>query len=521
MIQTDVCVAGAGAAGIAIATELAGSDVDVVLIESGGFEHDEETNALNVGRSEGLPYARLEACRSRYFGGSTNCWAGWARPFELEDLEQRSWVKDSGWPIRHTDLGGYWERAARMIGLGDMDFDPESWARRIAHPRGRFLSLDGGRITNQVLQFSPPARFGQLYRADLERAANIRCLLHANVVGLKTDADSRVVERVRVATLTGSTLEISARIVVLAMGGIENPRILLLPSLEAPEGLGNRYGLVGRYFMEHSSFHAGYLLPTPGGAPLDLYDATFSHHDGDFSVDGVSAAAYLSVDPKVRQEEGLLRDRTFLHTVFAGEGTLGTEALLRLAGRTPADRRSGSSRADAWMVARHWPRVVLGAVGRHFRIRALARSVRVLTIVEPEPTPESRIILGKETDALGVPRAVVSWYLTDNVRRTFVRVQQLLAEELSRFGVGTFVPVELPDPWTRDMRWCRHHIGTTRMASDPKRGVVDADCRVHGVANLYVAGSSVFPTAGSDLPTLTIVALALRTADHVRTRLAR
>ena len=192
------------------------------------------------------------------------------------------------------------------------------------------------------------------------------------------------------------------------------------------------------------------------------------------------------------------------------------ESLLRLMGRSRVVGRTTEPFRDLGRVARRAPSVATAVIVRSLRIRRLG-TPQLMAIVEPEPSHASRVTLAETRDALGLRRARVTWHLTDRVERTFQRIRSLVGAELERSGLGTFEPRSDADS-SPDM-WCWHHIGTTRMSDDPRRGVVDRDGRVHGIPNLYVAGSAVFPTAGCDMPTMTIVALAVRTAEHLRSRL--
>lgn len=507
-IDADVVVAGAGAAGITIAVELAGKGISTVLLESGGLERNSQTNELNVGAAAGLPYLPLEDTRSRFLGGSTNCWGGRCRPFEREDFQPRTWVHASGWPITYDHLVPYYERAGSAFRLGSRDFDPGSFERSNGDPRTRLLPFDSGRIVNEIHQFSGPARFGELFRPTLQTSTNIRCFLHANLVGIETDANATTVESVRVATLSGRRFNVCPRVLVLALGGIENARALLLPSPSAPKGVGNPYDQVGRYFMEHPSFRSGLFTRAASGPSLAFYDSTYNEG---FAPGGVSAAASFALTAAVQQEEELLRNRMLLYTTFAGEENPGREAARRLIGRARGGRRFTGR--DIATFARHAPQVATGVVAR--RLNRLARKTHLFTIVEPEPNPESRVTLTDERDALAVNRVQLTLRLTGRVERTLTRAQQILSDELRTIGAG-----ELAFDDDRRLDWCCHHMGTTRMSSDARHGVVNDNCRVHGVQNLYVAGSSVFPTGGSDMPTYTIVALAIRLADHLHALLA-
>jgi choline dehydrogenase-like flavoprotein len=516
-LGADVCIVGAGAAGITLALELAGTGLSVVLVESGGLNEERASRRLNAGETDGLPYGPLEALRVRALGGSTHRWGGWSRPLAREDVEPRPWVRNSGWPIPYEDVTAFYERASELLRLGPLDYDTAA-VERIPNPRVRLIPLQGSRVASFLIRFSPPARFGTMYVESLRRAENVRCLLHANAVELVTDAGGGRVERVRIATLQGKRFEVAPRVAVLAAGGIENARLLLLSTRVSPSGIGNEHDLVGRYFMEHPVLDMGRLLREPGAPPLDLYDTTFSYHNPAIAVDGVAVTAYLAATPQVERHEQLLRHRVLFRTAYRGEEAAGTEALKRLMGRSRLPVLRQRRLWDVARVARHAPRVATAVVGRRLKVRRLERVVAVLTIVEPEPIPESRVTLGTTRCALGLPRACVTWRLSERVTHTFRRATAIVGEELARAGIGTIEPIP-EDGAQRSPMWCWHHIGTTRMSSEENQGVVDPNCRVHSISNLYVAGSSVFPTAGCDMPTLTIVALAVRLAAHIRGRL--
>ncbi len=514
VLAADVCIVGAGAAGITLATELAGTDIAVILLESGGLEREEETHRLNEGENDGLPYARLEASRSRFFGGSTNCWGGWSRPLDARDFATRPWLDESGWPLSAEELGPYYERATALLRLGSPDYGPAILDRIDGRHVSR-LETDEEAVRTHVLRFSPPARFGSLYQAELDEARNVRCILHANAVEIETDGDASRARGVRVATLAGGAFRVQARYVVLAAGGIENARLMLLSTAAAPNGVGNDHDLVGRYFMDHPARYLGRLV-TKRPQPLDLYDSTFNYHNRAFEMDGAPVAAFLALSDAVQEREEILRHRVLFHTTFPGEDTDGMESLLRLSGRSRFVERSIEPFRDVGQVVRNAPSVATAVVSRCLRIRRLG-TPQLIAIVEPEPTPASRVTLGESRDALGLPRARLTWRLTDRVESTFQSLRTLIGDELERIGVGTF-EARPPDDRPPNL-WCWHHMGTTRMSDHPRQGVVDREGRVHGVPNLYVTGSSVFPTAGCDMPTMTIVALAVRTAELIRAQL--
>ena len=502
MIACDLCIVGAGAAGITIALELIEAGLDVLVLESGGLEFDPAVQALARGRSIGAASDALDAARLRFFGGSTNHWGGFCRPFDPVDFAVRPWVPDSGWPIERADLDPFYTRAAAMLDLADDDFSVARW--RDALPPLFGGPLFEGRLEPVVYQLSPPTRMGEKYRGALERARDVRVMLHANLLRIGLHPGRRRVMRLDVGTLEGGRFGVTPAAVVLATGGIENARLLLASRDVERNGVGNGHDLVGRYFMDHPSHHAATLLLN---APSD--DARRPLMRPVFP--------YATLREDVAREEGLLR---FMTTMHVGDELFDEPqgyVALREIGRAilrrewPADLtgRLASLAADLDGAAEHGFRRFFGRSGTlHLRIHP-----------EVAPNRESRVTLGDETDALGMPRPVLDWRLGELDRHTIRRGLSIVGAEAGRTGIGRLriEPWMLEDPFAVPGIGSWHHVGTTRMHDDPRCGVVDREGRVHGLDNLFVAGSSVFPTEGFANPTLTIVALALRLADHLDT----
>jgi choline dehydrogenase-like flavoprotein len=470
-LDCDLCIVGAGAAGITIARELGGSGLEVCVLESGGLESDARTQVLYEGEEVGQRYS-LTASRLRFFGGTTNHWLGWCRPLEEIDFVDRAGVPDSAWPIGRAELEPYYRRAQRICELGPFRYDTGYWADRTATTPFRL----GPDVENRVIQFSPPTRFGAVYRDDLKRARGVRVLLHANLVRLELSPNGALVRRARAATLGGHRFSVAARSFVLATGAIENARLLLASDDVQPTGVGNGHDLVGRYFSDHFQAPVGSVaLPTTHTASA-FYDV---RRQGPRPH---GRAGLITSDELVRRE-GLLRFSAYFQP-FAPPG-----------------------RGIAPEVAS----VMRAVQGRD------ARRVRVLHMAsEPAPDRDNRVTLTRAVDPLGVRRVRLSWRPTELDRRSARRSIEVIAGALGAAGVGRVQSQVLERGFWRNVAGSSHHTGTTRMHRDPRRGVVGADCRVHGVGNLYVAGSAVFPRAGLANPTLTIVALAVRLAEHLK-----
>jgi choline dehydrogenase-like flavoprotein len=520
VVETTVCIIGGGVAGITLAMELDKQGVDVCLLESGGFNPDDDTRDLYRGEDVGeWRYNFADGSRSRFLGGSSNCWGGWCRPLDPWDFEKRDWIANSGWPFGLNELAPYYERTHSLLKLGPNNFDPEFWERSIGRPDVRRMPLVTGKVRDTISQFSPPARFGKLYRETLKRSQRVRVFLWANATNIDTDRTALDVTRVQVATLTGRKMEVSAKIYVLATGGIENARLLLASNKVQAAGLGNGNDLVGRYFMDHPRLFSGNIRFIHEWGRNKLSDVKYHYQNAAVSAFGTCIAHQFALTPEVMQEEGILNARVWFASVFPGEGSEGAQALFRckqaLLQKEQADWKLSK---DLLTMVAH-PLDTLGyGYTRLFQPRWLIKGVKFQIIVEPEPDPGSRVMLSPtQTDQLGMNRVRLDWRLGSKVKRTFDRTLAILAEDMRKSGVAQ---VDLDPPleggrWPADLEGTWHHMGTTRMHDSPKHGVVDRNCKVHGMSNLYVAGSSVFPTAGANFPTITLAALTFRLSEHL------
>lgn len=501
-IEADVCIVGAGAAGITIARELIGQDLRVLLLESGGLEHDAQTQDLYAGENVGGRYAEPDEMRLRYFGGTTNHWTGHCRPLDELDFITRPWVPHSGWPFERPELVSYYRRAENVCEVGPFGYESADWA---GDGDGQPLPFPTDRILTSQYQRSPPTRFGEVYRADLSRASNVTTYLHANVVEIETDEAAKRVTALRVATLSGNEFRVSARLNVLAAGGIENARLLLLSDRAQRGGLGNGNDLVGRFFMDHRILRSGMLLPLIAPSATELYDF------------GRPRYGILTLPENILRGEKLVNLTIFLRWVppEAAAGVTSLKTILGAVGDRTYPDELGS---HLWNVITDIDDV---AAATYRKILGRDRSPSFIEFhnrVEPIPNPESRVSLAAERDRLGLRRVRLDWLHGKSELRSIQRAHEIIGIEAGRLGLGRVrVDLDGPDPeWPQSWSVSGHHIGTTRMHRDPKQGVVDADCRMHGVANLFVAGSSVFPTSGASNPTLTVVALALRIADRIK-----
>jgi choline dehydrogenase-like flavoprotein len=524
-IDADICLIGAGAAGITIAREFAGSTLRVCLVEGGGTQYEyQESQELYAGQSVGAPVA-LDAGRLRFLGGTTNHWGGRCAPLEELDFRRRDWIPHSGWPIDRTELDPYYVRAREVAGfrspwLSDRD--------TLSYLNVTLPSINEEWLKPFLWHFTPamkdaPAwRWAIAYSGLLQDSSNIRTLLHANFAEFTTSKDGTSVHSLTVRTLNGVSAKINAAKFVVCCGGIENARLLLLAAEANSGGFGNNNDLVGRFFMQHPRGPAGLIVSS------ELMSRTQEQFNTLVGRDGLMVEVGLTMTPQLQQQERVLN----------------CSGVLRYQG----DPESGLTIAqDIWrsLQSGQWPpemgekvgRVAsdFGAVVRGLEHRIASghqldqegssgvpsRSAILLLDLEQAPDPESRISLASDRDALGLRQVRANWQLGELERRTAARFASFVGAEFSRLGIGRC----RLEPWLQDdhvpmttaLGETYHYIGTTRMADDPREGVTDRNCAVHGMQNLFIAGSSVFPTAGQANPTLTILALALRLADHLKT----
>jgi peptidoglycan/xylan/chitin deacetylase (PgdA/CDA1 family) len=315
---------------------------------------------------------------------------------------------------------------------------------------------------------------------------------------------------------------VRAKHYVLAAGGTENPRLLLLSNHVASRGLGNEHDLVGRYFMEHPHTERKIIVPRRRISSA-LYGLGFRNR---------AIAARLALPAELQEREQLLNYSGNIEPVYFGHTSAGWLAFRKLVLslsrsrstdpfiRYPPYGRKGLSLREVGDVVRQFDRVTVAAFLQLFQPEGFNAAFVLESKPEQAPNPESRLVLDHARDAFGLNRIKLDWRMLPIDRRTTVRAEEIIEGELRRLGIGSLAPLGPGDieGWPANLHGGWHQIGMTRMHEDPRRGVVDATGRVHGMANLFITGSSIFPTAGAAPPTLTIVALAMRLADHLQHR---
>ncbi|MCP4925058.1 MAG: GMC family oxidoreductase [Gammaproteobacteria bacterium] len=486
VVDADLCIVGAGAVGIAMALQFDGGNARVAVLESGGYKLDHETQSLYEGSHVGRLTYPLETNRLRYFGGTTGHWAGHCRPFDAFDFSTREWIPHSGWPITIEELDPYLAETQTVLELGKYRYDElENYARQLKLPT---LPLDSNRLISVMKHQSTPTRFGTVYRPALEKSRNVSVYLYSNILELISNETASRINSAEVACIDGPRYKVRARHFVLATGGLENPRLMLLSNRTAAEGLGNDNGLVGRFYTDH-------LLIRPAmDISLSRTDLDFRLYTDKHDINGGLIFGIMTPPAELTRRERLTRFRFHLYNVGPRYGSPVGGVFSDLDGApepAPLTKEPGTY-------------------------------IQVHMAMEPIPNPDAFVRLGDDLDRFGQRKLECKWLVTEQELANARRAIEIGALEFARMGFGRAHAqiLDRPDEWPDAFTSGKHHCGTTRMADNPKQGVVDRNCKVFGIDNLFVTGSSIFPNIGHTNPTLNLIALSLRLADHIKGRLA-
>ena len=495
LIEGDICIVGTGPAGLSIAMDWNNTPYKVILLEGGGLDYDDQVQDLYAGKTTGQKYYPLKSTRLHYFGGTSNHWSGYCSPMDTLDFEKRDWIPHSGWPIKKTDLDPFYAKAQPILDLGPYEYDTAYWQQK--DPALRSLLPENPAVWNKVWQFSPPTRLGKKYGDDIKTSKNIHLYTYSNLVDITANEQVSAIKNLTVTNLAGKRHSVKAKHFVLACSTLQNARILLSCNKQASRGLGNDHDLVGRFFMEHMQIKSAWLyLPTPD--PMKLY----------------------SIEPgvtKMRCELAITAEMQRKYRILSGTASLSPFGLAKNAKPSIETWNNDDPRKSLDNF-----RSSNGAARKKAALAAAGSNIYMLsTRIEQAPNPDSRITLDTVKDPLGMPRSILHWELTPFEKHSVRKIYELIGQQVGAAGTARLQLMEhFEDPndnaWPEFTSGGWHHMGTTRMSDDPHTGVVDADCKMHGIANLFIAGASCFVTAAAPNPTLTIVALSLRLSDHLK-----
>jgi choline dehydrogenase-like flavoprotein len=527
-IETDVCIVGAGPAGLTLAHRLMEGRRRIHVLEAGGERAIDSVDALCLEPS-GSPLEPAGDSRWRQVSGTASIWnvrlrnrpAGRYVPLASVDFEQRRGLPYSGWPFGRETLEPYYSEAERVAVYGMSQGQPTGAAQP------EVFDLDPAVVTTTLETFG----FGTVFTEDLPglliRHPNVILVTRAMVVQITVNSKGNRAEELCVVS-GRSTFRVRFRLLVLAAGGIENARLLLVSRVAHPDGLGNDHGLVGRFFMDHPRVRLGYLKPSDSRVfeRASAYDIRLWN--------GRYLGGKLTLAEEVLRSRGLLNASVQLlpHPSASDAQSLNSLKLLMARLRRGNVDREATQRARevlrgiryilstgaplAVTQRRAMPVISDGGWSRLPGNRERFEYFELVLQSEQSPDPENRVTVGNSTDEFGLPRPCVTSRWTEKDIWSIRETARILTSELEKTGVGRFVPVgNRLEPQLYQVGGAHHHMGTTRMHTDHRQGVVDENSRVHGISNVYVAGSSVFPTGGYANPTLTLLALTLRLADHL------
>ena len=509
-LKSKICIVGSGVMGLSLISEfLRDKKTDILLVDSGADQENKDLNSLDEVLNCGDVESGVEGSRTRVFGGASTLWGGQALPLGKLDLQQKDWVQNSGWPLKHEQLLPYYQRAARFLSLDDADFEKDIWDKGIPFQQ---------QVNSQLLnlshsKWSPSANLAKIYNKPIERAEHISMLFNATVTQVVLDDSLARVDKLIIKNLDGKQGEISADIFILCCGGIDNARVLLASNSQLSNGVGNQRGNVGLYYQDHIGIYGAQLIPRDFAA--------FQHM---FSNVLVGKQKYL---PKLALSESLQINETLLHV----NGNIACQSdddspFTHLKNAYSNLRSNGLGREAIRSIikASSTPVQLLRILDSYYikHRKYFPKDARFFLIAncETEPTATSSLALSSQTDALGMPKAKINWKLTELSKRSLRVYYEAVKTELDRLGVAqTIIKPQLLDSseqWKSHCYSLYHHMGSTRMSESPDTGVVDNQCKLFGVSNLFVSGSSIFPTSSASNPTFTAIALAIRLADHIK-----
>ncbi len=523
--KADICIIGGGVAGIAAAKDFLNGNQDVIILESGGEYPDNKTQTLTTGRNSGLEYYDLETTRTRAFGGTSLTWTidlnkdeeigVRLREMDRIDFEERDWIPNSGWPITKKELDPYYEKANQFCKIGPHNYDVNHWEDKSETPRLRFKDNS---VETAIFQFANREVFYKDYKEEISQSSNLKFFLNATVLKINLTESVSQVENVIAINRNGQKFTVKANYFMVSVGGLETPRLLLLSNDQMKSGIGNQNDLVGRYFMEHPHLWSGVFYPSNPSLykKLALYSI---HHRHRIPIMGkwvlpektlrseklMNCAMSIHYEPNLKKKKSLKSFNKLRKNLFR----------LKLDGDTKKAFKKLVKESDTLLnIVKDKLIVHERKLDRNHDVKYDGFKLNIMS--EQLPDPDSRVELDTIRDMYDQPKLKLHWKLNPFDIRNIRRYQEIIDAELRKnnHGVldielkGNEIPGDIHGGW--------HHMGTTRMHRRPEKGVVDENCKVHGVENLYIAGSSVFPTGGYANPTLTLIALTLRLTDHIK-----
>jgi choline dehydrogenase-like flavoprotein len=483
IIDSDVCIVGSGPVGLQIGRFLARHGVKVAVTESGEETASSRAQDLNIGSQTGRDAGNLRDIRIRQFGGTMHVWGGNCRPLDPADFLARDWVPNSGWPISFADLYPYFKNAHSLLNLDRYSYVPDE--TKLLHAAdhsdssfeetlfrlSRFVEGTGKQYLGE---------YGGFFREELSKNSNLKVYLGCNVTQVFLSHDKRSIEQLYAMTFQGRELHFRAKAFIFCCGGIENARLLLASQEDVSTGIGNEGDSVGRYFMEHPHGLAALMVSGRQDVNEKLRYFSPGYSEGD-----------AVVQHRLRLTDRTQRKRGLLNLVFQIIHTSIKPHVL------------------------HNYQERFSALQSSLSVKENLNGYYVVFLSEQFPSRKSRVSLSQETDFFGMPQVNLHWDVDALDYKTVTHGLDLLLSDV--FTKPDYNSVSCIARSLADWRVGHgaHHMGTTRMSASSADGVVDQDCRIHGISNGFCAGSSVFSTSGMSNPTLTAIALGLRLGQHL------
>lgn len=546
ILDADICIVGAGAAGLAIAETFRSTSHRVVVLEAGGEGYSKAAQQLYEGElAQDQSHPPPHMYRQRRLGGSTTIWGGRCVPFDPIDFEARDYVPHSGWPFGFETVEAYYPRAQAYLDAGAYDYRAES-----AMPAGQGQFIDGfsdpDMMSDVIERFSLPTDVFRKLKATLAGLPNIHIVSNATCLSLDT-IDGRRVESARCITGGEKGFTVRAGRFVAAAGGLETVRLLFNSDREHERGLGNSHDLLGRFYMCHLEAGVGAMQLSPADRPVRYgfdrtRDGVYTRRKFTLSAAAQRRLQVLNVSVRLHHDSVMdARHRDpILSSMFLAKRFLIPEYRRKFSVLEHAAGRQSDE--DHTALPAHLRNVVLGSPRlalftadwtwrRYMKTRRLpyvalhsARGTYPLDINgEQAPDPDSRVTLGESRDRHGQRRLRVDWRMNALDQTSIATSLRFMRDRMEASGCGTiaFDDAALEEAVAASVPVGGHHIGGARSGATSRTGVVDENLRVHGVDNLYVASAACFPTSSHANPTLTLVALSLRIADHLKSLLAK
>ncbi|MBN2346083.1 MAG: GMC family oxidoreductase [Candidatus Aminicenantes bacterium] len=477
VLDYDLCIIGSGPAGITLALELAQTRKRICVLEAG----DESVGKVGLeeffsGDNVGLDY-KLTECRSRRLGGTSDIWAGYVAMLDPNDFVEKAGLPRSGWPISYDSLRPYYERAYKLLGGTSCEFDPE----KLSRPQYERIRFAFDEITSKIWHFNP-LNFAKQFSRILKKSEIIDVYINSTVIRIVPGPCGDRISHLVVASGVNRFFTVRARLFVLACGALENARFLLAQRRVVPDVFRNRH--IGLYFMEHPAYmKCAHVLLSGPHANSKLYHMP----DPKQFLREIPVCAFFQIGSPLRDKLRLPNAAFNLNRPII-----------------PIQLRE---------------RVSLTLRNLYGREEQAERLARILVISEQYPNASSRVTLSDANDPFGIPKIRLDWQLADEEVKKILLSLRTLGMKLGQNGLGRlqFSEWVLGEKAIEHVHYSWHQMGTTRMARTADDGVVDTNCRMFGLENAYIAGSSVFPTSGCANPTFTILALTIRLADHLKT----